>query len=83
MSPDRAEQAQATEGGNVRTHTRTYTSYFDSDQVDATVGAAHRSLESDFESRREHMRDSEARAIESRLAFLRACWMLLLEGPDS
>jgi hypothetical protein len=57
----------------------TYTTYFDGDTVDKLVGGAHSKLESDFEKRRPYLSEKDQRAMESRLAFLRACWTLLLD----
>lgn len=77
-----ARQAAERELHSVRTittHTSTYTTYFDVGEVDRLVGGAHRALESDFERRRDALSSDEQRAMESRLAFLRAAWMLLLE----
>lgn len=65
------------------THTRTFVTYFDPELVDSTIGAAYKALESDFERRREYISPEAQRAIEARLAFLRANWILLLDKcPD-
>jgi hypothetical protein len=58
---------------------RTFSTYFNTEDVDRLVGGAHRELETDFEQRREYLDERTVRAIESRLAFLRACWTLLLD----
>jgi hypothetical protein len=62
-------------------HTSTFTTYFDTGKVDGLLGTAHHELNQDFERRREHMSKADQVAIEARLAFLRAAWTLLLEGP--
>jgi hypothetical protein len=59
--------------------TSTYVTYFNTEDVDRLVGAAYRELESDFEARRKYLDATTVRAIEGRLAFLRFCWMLLLD----
>lgn len=59
--------------------TSTFTTYFKTGDVDRLLGPAYRELESDFEMRREYLDQEVVRAIESRLAFLRACWTLLLD----
>lgn len=61
------------------THTHTYTNLFDTERVDALLGAAHSELETDFLSRADYMGSRARLACESRLGFLRAVWVLLLD----
>lgn len=64
------------------THTRTHTSYWDPAQVDKLIGHAHSELELDFHQRAKYIDEKTQRAMQARLDFLRACWILFLERAD-
>ena len=62
-----------------RTYTRTHTHYFDTEQVDQSVGRAYKELAEDLEGRKPHMDEQTLQAAENRLEALRVAWALLLE----
>lgn len=59
--------------------TRTFATYFDVEQVNATVGAAYKALASDYERRKEFIDSTTRIAIEARLELLRHTWTLMLD----
>ncbi len=64
------------------TSTRTFTTYFDFDDVDRLVGGAHRELEAEYERRKQYIDKRAQHEIEARLQMLRAVWVLMLERAD-
>lgn len=61
------------------THRHTKVRYFDPEQVDELVGAAHKALAKDFELRRQYLDRRTEIAAEARLELLRWIWLLLLD----
>ena len=59
--------------------TRTFTTYFDTGDVDEHFGALHRKLETDYLLRQSAIAPEVRRAVEARLDFIRAAWTLCLD----
>lgn len=76
-----AKVVQPTSVGMVRS-TRTFTTFFDGDEVDRLVGGAYDDLLHDYEERRAYIDASVQTAIEERLELLRIAGQRLKDRAD-
>lgn len=59
--------------------TSTYSTFFDAQMVDDTVGAAYKELATSYERRKQFIDPDVRLSVETRLEVLRHAWTLLLE----
>lgn len=59
--------------------THAYATFFDVQQVDATVGEAYEKLSADWERRRQYVDKKTQIHIDARLGLLRHVWTLMVE----